>query len=72
MSPLASLPATVCNSLPCCNGRALSSPVMAQNAEGSALGPFDCWLLVRGLKTMSLRMERQVGGSWAVCVACRL
>jgi len=33
---------------------------MLQNAEGSALGPFDCWLLVRGLKTMSLRMERQV------------
>lgn len=32
-----------------------------QNAEGSALGPFDCWLLVRGLKTMGLRMERQVG-----------
>ncbi|PRW56037.1 cystathionine beta-lyase [Chlorella sorokiniana] len=34
-----------------------------QNAEGSALGPFDCWLLVRGLKTMSLRMERQVANA---------
>jgi cystathionine beta-lyase len=32
-----------------------------QNAEGTALGPFDCWLLVRGIKTMALRMERQVG-----------
>ena len=31
-----------------------------QNAEGTALGPFDCWLLVRGIKTMALRMERQV------------
>jgi cystathionine beta-lyase len=30
-----------------------------QNAEGGALGPFDCWLCLRGLKTMSLRMERQ-------------
>ncbi|CAL8468529.1 g8069 [Coccomyxa elongata] len=30
-----------------------------QNAEGSALGPFDCWLAMRGLKTMVLRMERQ-------------
>ncbi|KAK9846055.1 hypothetical protein WJX84_010500, partial [Apatococcus fuscideae] len=30
-----------------------------QNAEGSALGPFDCWLSMRGLKTMALRMERQ-------------
>ena len=31
-----------------------------QNAEGSGLGPFDCWLLLRGVKTMALRMERQV------------
>lgn len=30
-----------------------------QNAEGTALGPMDSWLLVRGLKTMALRMERQ-------------
>lgn len=31
-----------------------------QNAEGAILGPFDCWLCMRGLKTMALRMERQV------------
>ena len=31
-----------------------------QNAEGTGLGPMECWLLIRGLKTMSLRMERQV------------
>ena len=31
-----------------------------QNAEGAILGPFDCWLALRGLKTMALRMERQV------------
>eukprot|EP00898_Chlorokybus_atmophyticus_P006947 jgi/Chlat1/7253/Chrsp58S06895 len=30
-----------------------------QNAEGSALGPFDCWLLLRGLKTMWLRVRQQ-------------
>ena len=30
-----------------------------QNAEGTGLGPFDCWLAMRGLKTMALRMERQ-------------
>lgn len=30
-----------------------------QNAEGNALGPFDSWLLLRGLKTLSLRVERQ-------------
>jgi cystathionine beta-lyase len=34
-----------------------------QNAEGTALGPFDSWLLVRGLKTMSLRMERQTANA---------
>lgn len=34
-------------------------PLPAQNSEGTALGPFDCWLLLRGIKTMALRMERQ-------------
>ena len=28
-----------------------------QNAEGGGLGPFDCWLALRGLKTLALRME---------------
>lgn len=30
-----------------------------QNAEGTGLSPFDSWLLIRGLKTLSLRVERQ-------------
>lgn len=30
-----------------------------QNAEGSGLSPFDSWLLLRGLKTLALRVERQ-------------
>ena len=30
-----------------------------QNAEGTGLAPFDCWLVSRGLKTMALRVERQ-------------
>ena len=30
-----------------------------QNAEGAGLSPFDCWLLLRGLKTLALRVERQ-------------
>lgn len=30
-----------------------------QNATGSALAPFDSWLLLRGIKTLALRMERQ-------------
>ncbi|KAK9726022.1 hypothetical protein RND81_05G185000 [Saponaria officinalis] len=30
-----------------------------QNAEGSGLAPFDCWLCLRGIKTMGLRVEKQ-------------
>jgi cystathionine beta-lyase len=30
-----------------------------QNAEGAALSPFDSWLILRGLKTLALRVERQ-------------
>ena len=30
----------------------------AQNAIGAVAGPFDAWLVLRGLKTLALRMER--------------
>lgn len=30
-----------------------------QNSTGAILPPFDCWLLIRSLKTLSLRIERQ-------------
>jgi cystathionine beta-lyase len=30
-----------------------------QNAEGNALAPFDCWLLLRGIKTMGIRVYEQ-------------
>lgn len=43
-----------------CNGEELGKRIyFHQNAEGLHLGPFDCWLALRGLKTMQLRMERQ-------------
>ncbi len=29
-----------------------------QNAAGAVPGPFDCWLVLRGVKTLALRMER--------------
>ena len=29
-----------------------------QNAMGAIAGPFDCWLVMRGLKTLALRMEQ--------------
>ena len=30
-----------------------------QNAEGAGLAPFESWLLIRGIKTLDLRVERQ-------------
>jgi cystathionine beta-lyase len=30
-----------------------------QNAEGTALGPFDCFLLLRGVKTLAVRVKQQ-------------
>eukprot|EP00775_Hariotina_reticulata_P013490 gene13490-13615_t len=37
-----------------------------QNAEGAGLAPMDCWLALRGLKTMALRMERSVANAAAM------
>ncbi|CAI9090057.1 OLC1v1024746C1 [Oldenlandia corymbosa var. corymbosa] len=30
-----------------------------QNAEGAGLAPFDCWLCLRGIKTMAVRVKKQ-------------
>ncbi|AQL01678.1 Cystathionine beta-lyase, chloroplastic [Zea mays] len=41
-------------------GESLAKEVgFLQNAEGSGLAPFDCWLCLRGIKTMALRVEKQ-------------
>lgn len=37
----------------------LESVFMAYMSEGAALGPFDAWLMLRSLKTLSLRLEKQ-------------
>ena len=37
-----------------------------QNAVGGTPGPFDAWLLLRGLKTLALRMERHQSNALAV------
>lgn len=37
-----------------------------QNAEGSALGPFDCFLLLRELKTLKLRIDTQQRNAAAI------
>jgi len=44
---------------------AVNSPELAdriyfiQNGEGAVLGPFDSFLLLRGLKTLAIRLDRQ-------------
>ncbi len=41
------------------NKKLAESLYFYQNAEGTALAPFDCWLVARGLKTMALRVRQQ-------------
>ncbi|BFZ54241.1 cystathionine beta-lyase [Savitreella phatthalungensis] len=36
------------------------------NATGSGLAPFDSWLLLRGVKTLAIRMERQAANAQKV------
>jgi len=40
-----------------------------QNATGAVPAPLDCWLTLRGLKTMELRMERHAENAAAVASA---
>jgi cystathionine gamma-synthase len=37
-----------------------------QNALGSVPGPFDCWLVLRGAKTLAVRMERHCANAMRV------
>jgi len=37
-----------------------------QNAAGAVLGPFDSWLVLRGVKTLALRMERHCQNGLAI------
>jgi len=40
-----------------------------QNAVGAVPSPFDCWLLLRGTKTLALRVERQCANAMEVARA---
>jgi cystathionine beta-lyase/cystathionine gamma-synthase len=40
-----------------------------QNAVGAVPSPFDCWLLLRGIKTLALRVERQSENAMQVATA---
>jgi cystathionine gamma-synthase len=40
-----------------------------QNAVGAVPGPLDCWLVLRGVKTLAVRMERHCQNARAVAAA---
>jgi cystathionine gamma-synthase len=40
-----------------------------QNAVGAVPSPFDCWLLLRGIKTLAIRVERQSENAMIVAQA---
>ena len=42
-----------------------------QNATGAVPSPFDCWLTLRGLKTLELRMERHAENAAAIADALK-
>lgn len=37
-----------------------------QNASGAVLGPWDCWLVLRGIQTLHLRIEKQCTNAFAL------
>jgi len=50
--------------------RAVFEPIaFLQNALGGVPSPFDCWLTLRGLKTLELRMQRHADNATALAEA---
>ena len=49
---------TVCGFLCCKDPENAETFRLLSKTVGSTLGPFECWLCLRGLKTLALRMER--------------
>jgi cystathionine beta-lyase len=63
---------TMCGFLACKDPAMSKKLAFLQNAEGTALAPFDCWLVLRGMKTLCLRVERQEVNAIAVALfLCR-
>jgi cystathionine gamma-synthase len=48
------------------NAEAYETLKYLQNAAGAVPGPFDCWLVLRGLKTLGIRMDRHSSNAAAV------
>ncbi|ACZ39453.1 Cystathionine gamma-synthase [Sphaerobacter thermophilus DSM 20745] len=42
-----------------------------QNAAGAVPGPFDCWLVLRGIKTLSVRMREHSANGMAIAAMLR-
>jgi cystathionine gamma-synthase len=42
----------------CCDAETAEQLAFLQNAAGAVPGPFDCWLTLRGIKTLGVRMDR--------------
>lgn len=53
-------------------GEELSEKIrFLHNSIGAVLGPQDCWLLIRGMKTLALRMERHQSNALSVAEKLR-
>jgi cystathionine gamma-synthase len=53
-------------------GEELSEKIrFLHNSIGAVLGPQDCWLLLRGMKTLALRMERHQANALAIVKTLR-
>ena len=50
---------TIAGFLSSANGELADRIRMIAKATGGVLAPFDCWLVLRGIKTLAVRMERQ-------------
>lgn len=52
----------------CLRDEALAKEIaFLQNAEGTGIAPFEAWLMLRGMKTMSLRLERAQANARRIC-----
>ena len=50
-----------------CNDPALAEDLtLIQKSTGAVLAPLDCWLCLRGIKTLAVRMERQQANALAI------
>ncbi len=57
---------TVCGFLCVANEELSDRFRLLSKTTGATLGPFECWLVLRGLKTLALRMERHKSNALAV------